>query len=113
MYCIKCGKETKNEQVFCDACLVVMEQFPVKPGTPVHLHPRPASTSSKAASRKRIFSAEEKIQRMRGAIKGLVLALLCMVLALGLTISLLVHTASLYQEAQSIGKNYNTVSNTD
>ena len=41
MYCMKCGKEVKENQVFCDACLVIMEKYPVKPGTHIQLPHRP------------------------------------------------------------------------
>ena len=40
MNCMKCGKTTTNEQVFCDDCLQVMAKHPVKPGTPVYLPQR-------------------------------------------------------------------------
>ena len=35
MNCVKCGRETAEEQVFCDVCLGEMEDYPVKPGTAV------------------------------------------------------------------------------
>lgn len=109
MYCIKCGKETKDDQVFCEACLVLMEKYPVRPGIPVMIPPRAPDAPKKPSARRRIISQEEQLSRLRSGLKGLSLALLCCLLALGLTISLLVHTAELYQEAQDIGKNYNTV----
>ena len=37
------------------------------------------------------------------------LALVCSLLALALTVTLLAHTVSEYREVSSIGKNYNTV----
>ena len=109
MYCLKCGKETKEDNVFCEACLVMMDRFPVKPGTPVQLPVRPASPVKKAAPRKRVLSAEERLQRMRQRVKHLALALVASLLALALTVSLLVHTVSAQKEEDAIGKNYNTV----
>ena len=35
MSCIKCGKDTLGQDVFCKECLEVMADYPVKPGTPV------------------------------------------------------------------------------
>lgn len=109
MYCMKCGKETKENQVFCDACLVIMDKYPVKPGTHIHLPQRPVSTAGKPVSRKRILTQEEQLQRLRRTVKSLALALVCSILALGLTIALLAHTVTEYRESASIGKNYNTV----
>ena len=40
MQCMKCGMEVPEGQVFCNGCLEVMDKYPVKPGTPVHIRPR-------------------------------------------------------------------------
>lgn len=37
MNCMKCGREIPVGQVFCDGCLKVMETYPVKPDTAIHL----------------------------------------------------------------------------
>lgn len=109
MYCMKCGKETTDSQVFCDACLVIMDKYPVKPGTHIQLHPRPEVKPGRSSSRKRSYTPEEQILRLRRGIKGLALALLSCLLALALTVTLLVHTSQQYRESNAIGKNYNTV----
>ena len=113
MYCMKCGKEVKENHVFCDACLVIMEKYPVKPGTHIQLPHRPVSTAGKPVSRKRIFTPEEQLQRLRRSVKSLALALVCCILALGLTITLLARTVADYRESASIGKNYNTIDAND
>lgn len=109
MRCMKCGTETQDQQIFCDSCLAVMDKFPIKPGTPVSLPNRPAATAKAAVSRRRIYSVEERLQRTRRTVKWLAIALVSSLLALVLTVTLLVHTAALYRESESIGKNYNTV----
>ena len=85
MNCLKCGKETKEHQVFCDSCLQAMEQHPVKPGTPIHLPHRTAQSGPKK-SRKRALPADEQIailkKRSRRLTLFLVLALLALLLAL-------------------------------
>ena len=60
-------------------------------------------------SRKRILTPDEQLQRLRRSVKSLALALVCSILALGLTITLLAHTVTEYKASASIGKNYNTV----
>lgn len=110
MYCMKCGKETKEDQVFCDSCLGLMEQFPVKPGTYVQLPVRPAVANKKSPTRKKVLTQEEQLARLRRAVRHLAVALACSLLALGLTLSLLIHTLSEQTAGEDIGKNYNTVS---
>ena len=109
MYCMKCGKETKENQVFCDACLVIMDKHPVKPGTHIQIPQRPASHTSKPVSRKRSYTPEEQVLRLRRSVKGLVLALVCTILAFGLTITFLAHSVAEARQNASIGKNYNTI----
>jgi len=109
MRCMKCGTETKDQQIFCDVCLAVMEKFPVKPGTPVSLPNRPATAAKATVSRRKNPTAEEQLQRLRRSTKWLIVALVSLLLALILTVSLLVHTVTLYRESESIGKNYNTI----
>lgn len=80
MYCLKCGKETDGEQVFCSHCLEVMEQYPVKPGTPVQL-PKKENTSAAKKQHRRRLTMEEQNQRLRVTVRvltGLILILLCL-----------------------------------
>ena len=109
MQCLKCGNDTNSEQVFCDECLTSMEEYPVKPGTHIQLPHRPQSTANKPVARKRSFTPEEQVLRLRRSVKGLAIALVCSILALGLTVTLLARTVAEYQQNASIGKNYNTV----
>lgn len=37
MKCIRCGRESENEQTFCNECLKDMERHPVEPGVPIQL----------------------------------------------------------------------------
>ena len=37
MHCLRCGRETENQQVFCKACLNYMSLHPVKSDTPIYL----------------------------------------------------------------------------
>ncbi len=47
MYCLRCGKDTHDERVFCESCLLLMEAYPVKPGTAIHLPERKKPAESK------------------------------------------------------------------
>lgn len=74
MYCLKCGKEVYEDQVFCSDCLSVMEKYPVKPGTAILLPKRrEGNTVSRPASRRKVLTTEEQIQKLRRNIRNLVI----------------------------------------
>lgn len=45
--CLKCGKTASGKAVFCRECLEVMDRYPVRPGTVVHIPVRPAPPAPK------------------------------------------------------------------
>ena len=110
MYCMKCGKETKDNQVFCNGCLSVMEQYPVRQDIRVQLPHRSPPAEKKTAAKRKVLSPEEQISRLRSAVKRLALALLCALLLLGFSVSLLFQRADWQNPENTIGKNYNTIS---
>ena len=66
MQCMKCGKDTTAERIFCDGCLQVMEAYPVKPGAIVNLPRQKTAVESKKVSyRKRILTADEQIATLQ------------------------------------------------
>lgn len=67
MNCMKCGVEIQEGQVFCDHCLSVMAQHPVRPGTHIHLPKRAlaAAAPKKAVKKKRVPSPEEQIATLK------------------------------------------------
>ena len=104
--CLKCGKETRNEQVFCSQCLAVMERYPVK--TDVHIQ-LPKQTErdlpKKSGKKRRTLSQEEQILILRKRNRRLVAILLAMALLLGAAGYLLVR-ATVSTEDTELGKNY-------
>lgn len=89
MECLKCGKETKENQVFCSECKQIMEQYPVKPGTPIQLPKRAAPTQEKKVSHKKTQSLEQRIARQQLWLKRLCLVILGLVLTVGVLLFLL------------------------
>ena len=84
MYCLKCGAETEAEKIFCDPCLTAMEQYPIKPGTPIHLPRRDAAETVKKPNRsKRTASPEDQIAFLKKVIlwMGVMLVFAVLVLA--------------------------------
>ena len=81
MNCMKCGVEIPETQVFCDHCLALMEQCPVRAGIHVHL-PKRARTEEppkRPTKKKRVLSPEEQISALH--IKVLRLRLVAVILA--------------------------------
>ena len=108
MNCMKCGAETPEGQVFCDHCLSVMEQYPVKPGAHIHLPKRTeeAESAKKPAKKKRAPSPEEQIAALKSKVKRLRLMAVILVFIICVLGSFL--ALSLYQQyATSVpGRNY-------
>ena len=117
MYCMKCGKRVPEKQAFCDDCLAVMAQFPVKPETHILLPNRETPVAAKKApARKKALSAEDRLARAKKIIQWLSFSLAVVVLALFLSVGLLVETMKPGTQPGAIGQNYNTtdaVGNTD
>ena len=67
MNCMKCGVEIQEGQVFCDHCLSVMAQHPVRPGTHIHLPKRAleADVPKRPVKKKRTPSQDEQISTLK------------------------------------------------
>lgn len=113
MYCLKCGKETREERVFCDHCVEVMEQYPIKPGTPVQLPHREATAAPKKSSRRKILSQEEQIQQLRTTVRTLMGCLLIVTLLLGFFAWQYFRPKEEVQPQKEIGQNYTVDSTAD
>ena len=108
MACMKCGAETPETQVFCDHCLALMEDYPIKPGTHIHL-PKRAETEDAAkrpAKKKRAPTPEEQISALR--MKVLRLRLAAAILAFALCVVSCFLGLKLYEEhtQPNTGRNY-------
>ena len=106
--CLKCGKETADRAVFCDACQSIMDQNPVKPGTVIHLPQRPAPQNRKTP-RYEEPETTKQLKRLRGTVRLLaavvaLLSVLLVFMAMALIRSMTERPAVPY-----IGRNYTTV----
>ena len=90
MACMKCGKKTKEDQVFCPECLEVMEAYPVKRDIHIQLPNRPIHPIQKRSGKKRrnltpeeqVVYLQSRVRRQKFAIALLVLLLLAALAAL-------------------------------
>lgn len=81
--CLKCGREIDEGQVFCGDCLLDMQRYPVKPGTPVQLPSRADCAAPKKAHfrRRSKTSLEEQLRSLKVLVRVLtVLLALCVLL---------------------------------
>ena len=107
MSCLKCGRETAEDNVFCEACLENMAAHPVKPGIRVTIPKRPKSEPAHPVVKTQ--TPEEIIEKLHKRI-GL-LVVLILVLFVGLCISVGViayHHATTEHGGFGIGQNYST-----
>ena len=109
MNCVKCGREIPEDQVFCEVCLTEMENYPVKPGTAVHIPARTAEEPpKKPVKRKRIPTAEELLLKTRKKLRRTRIFAVILLLVCGL-LSFLMAQAVLELDFQRIlGQNYRT-----
>ena len=106
MQCIKCGREVQDKHVFCQQCLSVMDQTPVKPGTPVVIPKRPQKVHTPAVKKEK---PEEQIPKLMKIIHTLWWLCVCLVLALAISIGVIVwHFSANEHDGPSIGQNYST-----
>ena len=110
MNCMKCGRKTENEQVFCQDCLQVMEKFPVRPGTVVLLPRRREPSVIKKSIKRHVPSAEEQVKILRKRVMKLTLLLIMCIIAIVLMYKPTMHYV--LDEHVEIGQNYSTMTTT-
>ena len=106
MECLKCGKKTKDEQVFCEQCLAAMDAYPVRPDIHIQLPNRPiADTPKKSGKKRRSLSPEEQAIYYRRRSRRLAVLCVALVAVLCVTAAMLAHLI-MHPEDAELGKNY-------
>lgn len=108
MGCMKCGRDVRENQIFCPACLESMEKYPVKTGTPVNIPIRKTEPNVRRAPARKKLSSEEQIRRLRKLNR-----ILSFLLALALTLVFFLGYFSVLhfmEEEQFLpGQNYSSI----
>lgn len=105
MGCLCCGRSVTEGHAFCDVCHARMEQYPVKPGTPIHLPHRSAPVAvKKRLRRKRQFSQDEQISLLKKALRQARVFLVLVTLVLCLAVGMLFYQT--FHADDNIGRNY-------
>lgn len=107
MYCMKCGRKTEEEAVFCQECLQEMEKHPVQPGAVVLLPRRREPSVMKKIPKKYIPTADEQIALLRKMVMWLSVALVICIVAIVLMFNPTMHYV--LDEHVEIGQNYSSV----
>ena len=110
MNCMKCGRETQNDQVFCQDCLLEMEKYPVLPETVVLLPRRKENPVFRKIPKRHAPTPEEQLAKLQKLLR-----ILIVVLAVCITAILLMMNPTLHyilDKHVEIGQNYSTVTNT-
>ena len=105
MNCLKCGRELKEGQVFCDTCLESMEREPIKINTPVMIPAQPKITPS---HRRPIVNPEEELKRLEKTNQNLILWLILTSIAAALFAFGLYHQEFL-EVVDNLGRNYHVL----
>lgn len=107
MYCLKCGRETAEHQVFCKSCLQTMEQYPVRKDAHIHLPKRPTQAQQKKqAHRKRQMSAEEQVIHLKRLLRRMMVCVVILCLVLCLAAAALAKELLEDKALNIVGKNY-------
>ena len=109
MNCMKCGREIREEQVFCPKCLELMEQYPLKTDIVVQIPHRPEAPVKKSQPRKKVRTPEEQIQLLKRRNRW-VIAIAALLLAATLVLAhLSVDFFHQLDVQKFLGQNYSTV----
>ena len=111
MNCMKCGRETISEQVFCPDCQVEMKKYPVRPGTVVQIPNRKTASSVRKQVKKKTVPLEEQVKILKKRCRTLFLLLVVAVaIAIAMSFPALEH---LMENHYKPGQNYTTVTTTE
>lgn len=109
MNCLKCGREIQQSQVFCPACQEVMQNYPVKPGTVIHLPQRDAFVFEKAPLPEQWEERiPDQLLKLRRLTRWLTATIALLSLLLCIATAMLIHTLNLNATTTTIGRNYTT-----
>jgi hypothetical protein len=113
MNCMKCGREIALGQVFCKECLADMEQYPIKPGTPVpQFDPAPAVAVKRVAAPRKQKKPEELVIDLKKWIIGLSISLLVVILSFSIVTAILVGQLENAENKVPAGQNYSSLDTT-
>ena len=106
MYCLKCGKEVQDDQVFCEECLTGMEQEPIPINAPVVIPAQPIQKNQ--VFRRPVINPEEEVKRLQRFNQNLIM-LLVLLVTLVILLAVLVYEQEFWKVVDDLGRNYSVV----
>ena len=105
MYCLRCGRETEDEQAFCLDCQKEMAKYPVDANAVVMLPVRRQTPAKKVVKRK--IGPEEQVKFLKRRVRIYAcLFIVALITAVCLSIPVI---RDIGKEKFQIGQNYSTV----
>ena len=111
MYCLRCGRETQDDHVFCDSCQETMKKYPVRPGTAVTLPHRKENSLQKKQKRHAAPALQDQVKKLKKQRRRLRVLVTCLILALIAAIGSLIYVLYRRQPPKP-GQNYVVVETT-
>lgn len=109
MNCMKCGRETQEDQVFCLECQIDMARHPVKPETVVNLPQRSTELPPKKQPHRWAVTEEDQIKKLNRRCRVLTILLaVVMVLSL-LYVAISTKAVQRLLQENLVGRNYSTI----
>lgn len=105
MYCLKCGRETEDDQSFCLDCQKEMAKYPIDPNAVVHLPARRQQAAKKPVRRRNTPEDQVRFLKRRARIYACLLAA-ALIMVVCLSIPLI---RDYGKNKFQIGQNYSTV----
>lgn len=110
MNCMKCGREIALGQVFCKECLADMEQYPIKPGTPVPMfNPNAVTAPKRPTNTRKQKKPEEQVIGLKKWVLGLSVALFTLILGFSIVTSILINRLNDAENKVPVGQNYSSL----
>ena len=105
MYCMKCGREVEDGQVFCPECLDLMKLEPIPIRSSVKI-PRQPSKNSKA--RRPAIHYEEEVRRLEKTNERLRIWVILLAMST-ILLAMAMYHREVVQVVEDLGKNYSIV----
>lgn len=109
MACLKCGRETKENDVFCPDCQAAMSrQIPLKADYRVVIPQRPKAEPVHPVVKKQ-RTPEEQIARLQGIVRVLTILVVTLFVTTAATVGFIIHHQYTTNHGGfTIGQNYST-----
>ena len=114
MNCVKCGRETEENQVFCRVCMDAAEKYPVNPTTVVHIpvHKPEEETRRRHVKKKIPPTLLEQNEKMKKKLLRLRVTVAVLLILCGVLLFAIGRATEELDFQRLLGQNYTTTETT-